>query len=203
MCVRQDYSLDLAAGLSRGSSRNSSPASNENSAVAAELRGCITMSHPGGISCRCNRTISRSRRRMRFRRTAPPRVLRMLQPNRLCARPLGRRKTVNSRPDRRRPSRYTASYSPRRTNRLARGKPPGASDARETVASFLSALRKDFASTRALHACAEPVLLMSGAHMGLIGAFRQRSLSSGFAGWALRSVECDPAGAPLGPERIS
>jgi len=137
------------------------------------------MSHPGAISCRCNLTISRMRRRMRLRRAAPPSAFLMLQPNRLMSRPLGRRKTANSRPVRRRPSRYTASYSTRRTNRHARGNPNcGRLDARETVAPFLAAFRKDFPSTRALHACAETVLLMTAAHMGLKSTFRQRWLSS-------------------------
>lgn len=130
---------------------------------------------------------------MRLRRTALPSAFLMLQPNRLRSRSLGRRKAVNWRLDRRRPSRYTASYSARRTKRQARGKScRGASDARETVASLLAALRKDFPSTLALHSRAEPVLLVAGAHVGLICAFRQRSLSS--AGWpsvsgGLRSSE--------------
>lgn len=137
------------------------------------------MSHPWAISCRCNRTISRSRRRMRLRRTAVPSVFLMLQPKRLKPRPFGRIKTVNSRLDRRRPWRYTASYSLRRTIRQARGNPSrGESDARETVAPLFAALRKDLPSTLALHACAEPVLLVAGAYMGLISAFRQRSFSS-------------------------
>jgi len=144
------------------------------------------MSHPGAISCRCSLTISRSRRRMRLRRTALPRAFLMLQPNRLSSRPLERRKTVNSRPARLRPSRYTASYSARRSRRHARGKSSrGESDSRETVASFFAALRKDFPSARALHACAEAVLLVTGAHMGLKRAFRQRSVSSR---WILRAA---------------
>jgi hypothetical protein len=47
------------------------------------------------------------------------------------------------------------------------------------VAPFFSALCKDFASTLALHAFAEAVLLMTAAHMGLKRTFRQRSFSSG------------------------
>ncbi len=46
------------------------------------------------------------------------------------------------------------------------------------MASFFAALRKDFPSTLALHACAEAVLLMTAAHMGLKRTFRQRFLSS-------------------------
>lgn len=110
---------------------------------------------------------------MRLRRTAPPSAFLMLQPNRLRSRPLARRKTVNSRLVRRRPSRYTASYSARRTRRQARGKSRrGASDARETVASLLAALREYFASTLALHPRPESVLLVAGAYMGLKRAFR-------------------------------
>lgn len=115
---------------------------------------------------------------MRLRFTALPSAFLMLQPKRLNSRPLGRRKTANSGLDLRRPSRYTASYSARRTKRLARGNPiRGGSDARETVAPFLAALRKDFPSTLALHACAEAVLLMTAAHMRLKSAFRQRAIS--------------------------
>ena len=133
------------------------------------------MSHPGASSCRCSLRISRSRRRMRLRRTAVPSAFLMLQPKRLKTRPLGRRKTVNARFDLRRPWRYTDSYSARRTRRQSRGKPSrGLSDARETVTPFLAALRKDFPSTLALHACAIPMLFMTGAHVGLISAFRQR-----------------------------
>ncbi len=139
------------------------------------------MSHPEEISCRCNRTISRILRRMRLRFTALPSAFLMLQPNRLASRPLARRKTANSRLDRRRPSRYTASNSDRRTRRAARGNSfPGGSDARETVAPLLAACRENFPSTLALHPCAEAVLLMSAAHMWLISTFRQRSFSSAF-----------------------
>jgi hypothetical protein len=118
---------------------------------------------------------------MRFRLTALPSAFLMLHPNRLSSRPLARRKTANSRLVRRRPSRYTASYSDRRTNRLARGNSCRArSDARETVAPLLAAGCKYFPSTLALHSCAEPVLLVSAAHMRLKRSFRQRSLSSAF-----------------------
>jgi hypothetical protein len=121
---------------------------------------------------------------MRLRRTAPPNAFLMLQPNRLNSRALGRTNRVNSRLERLRPSRYTASYSARRTRRHARGKPGRrASDSCETVASFFAALRKDLASTLTLHAFAEAVFLVTAAHMGLKRTFRQRSLSSVFAGW--------------------
>jgi len=71
-----------------------------------------------------------------------------------------------------------------RTSLHVRGKPSGGpSDSRETVASFAAALCKNFASTLAFHACAEAVLLVTAAHMGLKGAFRQRSFSSGGILW--------------------
>jgi hypothetical protein len=137
------------------------------------------------------------RRRMRLRRTAPPSAFLTLQPNRLMSSPLARRNTVNSRPERRRPSRYTASNSVRRRSRQARGNPnDGELDARETVAPLFAALRKNFAATLALHACAEPVLLMPGAYMGLKGSFRQRFFSS----TRLFPVSLAPG---LGPARSS
>ena len=140
------------------------------------------MSHPGAISCRCNLRISRRRRRIRLRRTALPSAFLMLHPNRLLSRPLGRRNIVNSRLVRRRPSLYTASYSTRRTSRHSRGNPSRAeSDTRKAVAPFLAALRKDFPSTLALHACAEAVLLVSAAHMRLKSTFRQLTLSCNFS----------------------
>jgi hypothetical protein len=116
---------------------------------------------------------------MRLRRTAPPSAFFRLQPKRLIARPLGRRKAVNSRLVRRRPSRYTTSYSMRRTRRQARGKSSrGTSDPRETVAPLFAALGKNLASTLRFHAYAEAMFLMTAAHMGLKRAFRQRSFSS-------------------------
>ncbi len=166
------------------------------------------MSHPGEISCRCSRTISRILRRMRLRFTALPSAFLMLQPNRLSSRPLARRKTANSRLVRRRPSRYTASYSDRRTRRAARGKScRGVSDARETVAPLLAACRKYLPSTLALHSCAEPVLLMTAAHMRLKSAFRQRSFSSAFRSISVIVTFCAPhklrpAHTLLLPERI-
>ena len=148
------------------------------------------MSHPGAISCRCNLRISRSRRRMRLRWTAPPSAFLMLQPNRLISRPLGRRNIVNSRLVRRRPSRYTASYSERRTSRQFRGRSSrGLSDARETVAPLLAALGQNFPSTLTLHALAKAVLLVTAAHMRLKRAFRQRSFTS-----ALGLFRCEPVG---------
>ena len=119
---------------------------------------------------------------MRLRQTAVPSAFLMLQPNRLTPRLLGRRKTVNSRLDFRRPSRYTASYSERRSNRHERGNPSrGGSDAREAMTPLLAALRKDFPSTLSFHANAESVFLVTAAHMGLKRTFGQRYFSSASA----------------------
>src|SRR5271168_999065 len=151
----------------------------------------MTMSHPGAISCRCNLIISRRRRRIRLRRTALPSAFFMLQPKRLLSRPLGRRNSVNSRLLRRRPSRYTASYSTRRSRRKTRGKSRrvAPSDAREAVAPFFAASCKNFPSTLRFHALAKPVLLMAAPHMRLKSAFRQRSSPSQFiATRALRRI---------------
>src|SRR6202789_1097952 len=146
-----------------------------NSAVATFVRGCTTMSHPVAISRRCSLNISRRRRRIRLRRTAFPNAFLMLQPNRLTSKPLGRTNSVNSRLLRRRPSRYTASYSPRRTSRVSRGRSSrGALDAREGVAPFFAACGKDFSSTLGFHAFAESVFFVAAPHVRLISAFRQR-----------------------------
>jgi hypothetical protein len=131
---------------------------------------------------RCSLTISRNRRRIRLRTTAPPIAFLMLHPNRLRSRPLDRRKTVNSLLERRLPSRYTASYSARRSSRSPFGKPP-ALDARECVASLLAASCKNFPSTLRLHASAKTVLLMAAALMWLIRSLRQRSFSSSNTNW--------------------
>lgn len=169
----------FCARSARGSRFKSSSFSAKNSAVAAELRGCMTMSHPWAISPRCNLRISRRRRRIRLRQTAFPSAFLMLHPNRLTSRPLGRRKTVSSRLVRRRPSLYTASYSVRCTSRQARGRlSRAASDAREAMTPFLAALRKDLPSTLALHAFAKAVLLVTATHMRLIRPLRQRCFSS-------------------------
>ncbi len=52
-------------------------------------------------------------------------------------------------------------------------------DGREAMASLLAARRKDSASTLGLHACAKAVGLVTAAHIGLKGAFRQRWLPPG------------------------
>ncbi len=88
-----------------GKVRSSSVSIAANFAVPTEVRGCMTMSHPGAISWRCSRSISRIRLRIRLRVTATPSAFLTLRPNRLMSRPLERKKTVNDGPERRLPSR--------------------------------------------------------------------------------------------------
>src|SRR6266478_1710480 len=144
------------------------------SARATELFGCMTMSHPAGISIRWQRTISRRRRLIRLRTTAPPRAFLMLKPNRLCGTSLARKKTVKWELERRFPARYTASNSPRRTSRASRGNPsrPGLIG-REAMASLLAARRQDSAAAFGLHARTEPVRLRAAASPRLKCALRQ------------------------------
>ena len=85
--------------------RNKSAVSAANGARATELFGCMTMSHPAGISSRWQRTTSRRRRRIRLRTTAPPRAFLMLKPKRLCGSSLARKKTVKWELERRFPAR--------------------------------------------------------------------------------------------------
>ena len=132
------------------------------------------MSHPGAISWRCRRTISRTRLRMRFRRTAPPCAFFTLMPKRLMVRPFGRMKMRNGWFDLRRPSRYAAWKSERRRMRQPRGKSSGErSDRRERVASFFPTSGKNLPSTFSFHARAETMFLGAAPHTGLIGTFRQ------------------------------
>ena len=160
------------------SRRRSSASSDANRVRTTELRGCMTMSHPEGISQRSRRRISRMRRRIRLRTTAPPNAFFTLMPKRLCSFPLARKNTTNCWLERRWPPRYTASNSARRTRRAVRGNPRGEPGERldgcEAIASLPAARRKDFASTFRLHARAEAVRLVATAHFGLEGAFRQR-----------------------------
>jgi hypothetical protein len=157
------------------SSRNKSAVSARNSARATELFGCMTMSHPAGISSRWQRTTSRRRRRIRLRTTAPPRAFLMLKPKRLSGSSLARKKTVKWELERRFPARYTASNSPRRTSRASRGNPfpcalelavgdglPGLFGG-EPMASLLAARRQHPAAALRLHACAEAVRLGASA----------------------------------------
>ena len=131
------------------------------------------MSHPVGISCRWQRTISRMRRRMRLRTTAPPNVFLMLNPNRLIGCPLARTNTVKWELERRLPARYTLSNSLFRTNRNSRGNVwPAAGPwlllGCEAMTTLLAARRKHFAATFGLHAHAKPVRLSAAAFPRLI-----------------------------------
>ncbi len=159
-------------------SRNKSAVSAADSARASELFGCMTMSHPAGISIRWQRTISRSRRRIRLRTTAPPRAFLMLKPNRLCGSSLARKKTVKWELERRFPARYTASNSPRRTSRTLRGyvfpRAPGLFGSKP-MASLLAARRKHLAAALRLHAYAEAVRLGASASARLKCALRQNN----------------------------
>jgi hypothetical protein len=145
-----------------------------NGALATLPFGCMTMSHPTGISKRWQRTISRIRRRMRLRTTAPPRAFLMLKPKRLCGSWFTRKNTVKWELERRFPVLYTASNSPRRTNRAARGKSrrPGLLG-REAMASLLAAGRQHLAATLRLHARAKSVRFGAPASARLIGSLRQ------------------------------
>src|SRR5215831_14333545 len=131
------------------------------------------MSHPVGISCRWQRTISRIRRRMRLRTTAPPNVFLMLNPNRLIGCPLARTNTVKWELERRLPERYTLSNSLFRTNRNSRGNVWPAEGPwfllwREAMTALLAARRKHFAAAFGLHAHAKPVRLSAAAFARLI-----------------------------------
>src|SRR5258708_6397870 len=87
------------------SSRNRSAVSAANGARATKLFGCMTMSHPAGISSRWQRTTSRRRRRIPLRTTAPPRASLLLKPKRLPGSSLARKKTVKWELERRFPAR--------------------------------------------------------------------------------------------------
>src|SRR5713226_186415 len=145
------------------------------------------MSHPAGISCRWQRTISRRRLRIRLRTTAPPRAFLMLKPKRLGGSSVKRKKTVKWELERRVPARYTASNSPRRTSRASRGKRfpcapelavgngfPGLFGG-EPMASLLAARRQHPAATLRLHAYAEAVRLGAPASARLKCALRQNN----------------------------
>ena len=179
--------LYFAARFSLGSKASNSASSFENSSVSTDRLGCITTSHPGGISSRCNRKISRMRLRIRLRTTALPSAFFTLIPKRSRSSPFALKKTRNVALDRRRPSRYTASNSDRRTSLHSRGKfffartfapasaacswrlsaGGGPSDPRDAVASLFAASRKDFLSTFGLHSRAETMLLVPPPDMRL------------------------------------
>jgi hypothetical protein len=97
---------------------------------------------------------------MRLRTTAPPNAFLMLNPNRLSGSWFTRKKTVKWELDRRFPVRYTASNSPLRTSRAARGKSRRPSLlGREPMTSLLAARRQHLAAALRLHAHAEAVRL--------------------------------------------
>jgi hypothetical protein len=158
----------------RSSRRNKSAVTVANSAFATLLFGCMTMSHPAGISRRWQRTISRTRRRMRLRTTAPPSAFFMLNPNRLCGSWFARRKIVKWEFERRFPARYTASNSPRRTSRASRGNLNSpALFGSEPMAALLAPRRKHPAASGCLHARTESVRLCAPALARLISALWQ------------------------------
>jgi len=131
------------------------------------------MSHPEVISCRWQRTISRRRRRMRLRTTAPPKAFLMLNPKRLIGCPLARTKTVKWELERRLPARYTSSNSLFRTSFASRGNFwPAAGPSpllwREAMTALLAACRQHFAATLGLHTHAKPVCLGAAAFPRLI-----------------------------------
>jgi hypothetical protein len=97
---------------------------------------------------------------MRLRTTAPPSAFLMLNPNRVSGSWFARKKTVKWEFDRRLPVRYTASNSPRRTNRAVRGNSrPSGLLRREPMASLLAASRQNLAASYGLHAYAKSVCL--------------------------------------------
>src|SRR5579884_927431 len=198
-CLSPDHLLEHAVL----SSRASSAASAAKGASATLLFGCMTMSHPVGISVRFSRTISRTRRRMRLRTTAPPSVLLMLKPNRLFGRSFAFRKTVKWELARRFPAWYTASNSaflkslPAVAGLPALAGPPAPAElridaelpmvagsapradsgpsllGRETMASLLAARRQDLASAYRFHSRAESVRLRAPPFPRLICALWQ------------------------------
>jgi hypothetical protein len=140
------------------------------------------MSHPADISRRWQRTISRTRRRMRLRTTAPPSAFLMLNPKRLCGSWFARRKTVKWEFERRFPARYTASNSPRRTSRASRGKSRrSALFGSEPMTALLATRRKHLAASCGLHARTETVRLGAPALARLISALWQSNPPFGYA----------------------
>jgi hypothetical protein len=132
------------------------------------------MSHPAAISRRWQRTISRTRRRMRLRTTAPPSAFLMLNPNLLCGSSFARRKTVKWEFERRFPARYTASKSPRRTSRASRGKSNRpALNGSEPMTALLAARRKHLAASGSLHTRTKSVRFGAPAFARLISALWQ------------------------------
>jgi hypothetical protein len=97
---------------------------------------------------------------MRLRTTAPPSAFLMLNPKRLSGSWFARKKTVKWEFERRLPVRYTASNSPRRTNRASRGNSrPSGLFGSEPMASLFAARRQHLAASHSLHAYAKSVRL--------------------------------------------
>jgi len=132
-----------------------------------------------------------------LRTTAPPSAFLMLKPKRLCGSWFTRKKTVKWELERRFPVRYTASNSPRRTNRAARGnsRRPGLLG-REPMASLLAACREHPAAALGLHAHAKPVRFSAPAFARLISSLRQsnpplcypRRVTCYFYAWRERAI---------------
>ena len=131
------------------------------------------MSHPAGNSSRCSRAISRKRRRIRLRTTAPPRAFLMLKPKRLCGRLFAFRKAVKWELERRFPARYTASNCAFCTSRAWRGYCNPVLLGCKAMAALLAASRQDLAATYGLHARAKSVRFGAAALARLICALWQ------------------------------
>jgi len=91
-------------------------------AVAASCRATSTNQKPSRSSCWCRRTISRKRRRMRLRMTAPPSRPEVMNPARHGSEfPTGRALNMRCLPRRLTPFRFTRSYCNRCVRRRALG----------------------------------------------------------------------------------
>src|SRR6266571_3134190 len=123
------------------------------------------MSHPGEISELLRRRISRMRRRIRLRSTAPPSAFFTLMPKRLRGPPLARKKTTNCAED----------FRAAREN--ACGAPAEVLNGREAMTTLLTARCQDSAAPFGFHSGAEAMGFMAPAHFGLKGAFGQRCSS--------------------------
>ena len=162
----------------------SSALSAANGTSATPLFGCMTTSHPGAISRQCSRTISRTRRRIRLRTTAPPKAFLMLKPKRLSGRSFAFRKTVKWELARRFPARYTASNSAFRTSlpvlALAAAAVPASRGTscpplfrREAMTSLLAACRQYLPPACRFHPRAETVRFRAPPLARLIRPFWQ------------------------------
>ena len=116
-------------------------------AVAASCLATRTNQKPSRSSCWCRRTISRKRRRMRLRMTAPPSRPEVMNPARHGSEfSIGTTLNIRCLPRRVTPSRFTRSYCDRRVRRRALGnwnEPRGAISTGNAVVihSLISRLR--------------------------------------------------------------